>query len=123
MMIYATNIKWDVDVPSQLEYLPTIIKIDNADLWKDADDISDYISDVTGFCHDGFSIECDMTIKQMYDRIEKIDKMLALEYEDGETVAASNLELEREALYDAICLMEEEFQLQNIEPEEPDLTE
>lgn len=122
MMIYATNIKWDVDGPSQLEYLPTIIKIDNADLWKDADDISDYISDVTGFCHDGFSIECDMTIKQMYDRIEKIDKMLALEYEDGETVAASNLELEREALEDAICLMEE-FQLQNIEPEEPDLSE
>jgi hypothetical protein len=53
----AFNIKWDVDYEEDLESLPTEIEIPE-DL-EDDDDISDYLSDTTGFCHAGFEIgEC-----------------------------------------------------------------
>lgn len=51
----ATNIQWDVDDPKDLELLPT--EIDIPDGIDDEDEISDYISDVTGFCHKGFELE------------------------------------------------------------------
>ena len=46
----AVNIIWDVDSEKDLEFLPTEIEI------NDEDEISDYISDITGFCHKGFYI-------------------------------------------------------------------
>ena len=49
----AINIKWDVDYEEELEDLPTEIDIPNN---IDIDAISDYISDVTGFCHYGFEL-------------------------------------------------------------------
>lgn len=54
----AINIIWDVDYEEDLEGLPTEIEIPD---WIKKDDgyedeISDYISDVTGFCHCGFDI-------------------------------------------------------------------
>lgn len=52
----AININWDVDCKEDLEFLPTEIEIPN---WIDCDDddeISDYLSDLTGFCHKGFEI-------------------------------------------------------------------
>lgn len=51
----AVNIQWDVDDPSELEQLPTEIEI--PDGMDDEDEISDYISDVTDFCHYGFVLE------------------------------------------------------------------
>ena len=50
----ATNILWDtegefVDLPSEIK-IPDNIK-------DDEDLISDYLSDVTGFCHLGFMLE------------------------------------------------------------------
>lgn len=51
----ATNIQWNVDDPKDLELLPT--EIDIPDGMDDEDEISDYISDVTGFCHKGFELE------------------------------------------------------------------
>lgn len=54
-MIKAVNIKWDVDDIEDLETLQT--EIDIPDGIEDEDEISDYISDVTGFCHTGFDIE------------------------------------------------------------------
>ena len=60
----AINIKWDTDGDEELlKELPTEIQIPN-DLSEgiDMDDyneeISDYISDVTGFCHYGFELVC-----------------------------------------------------------------
>ena len=53
----AINIQWDVDNENQLEYLPTEISI--PDDITDEDEISDYISDVTGFCHNGFELVID----------------------------------------------------------------
>ena len=49
----ATNIIWDtdgedVDLPTEIQLPPGM---------TDEDEISDYISDMTGFCHMGFELE------------------------------------------------------------------
>ena len=56
----AVNIKWDVDELEDLDYLPTEVEIpdylttdDEDDL---LDDVSDWLSDEYGFCHDGFEL-------------------------------------------------------------------
>lgn len=49
----AVNIEWDVETKEELENLPKEIMI--PDGLKD-DKISDYISDVTGYCHKGFEV-------------------------------------------------------------------
>lgn len=49
----AINIKWDVDFEEDLEDLPTEMEIPNG---MTDEDISDYISDETGFCHKGFEL-------------------------------------------------------------------
>ena len=54
----AINIKWDVDCDEDLEFLPNEIDIPDY-IEKDdgyEEEISDYISDLTGFCHFGFDI-------------------------------------------------------------------
>lgn len=48
----AINIQWDVDNPEELEWLPDEIYI--PDGMEDENEVSDYLSDVTGFCHKGF---------------------------------------------------------------------
>lgn len=48
----AINIIWDIDYEEDKDLLPT--KIEIPDDIIDEDKISDYISDVTGFCHYGF---------------------------------------------------------------------
>lgn len=50
----ATHIEWDTD-NDELTDLPTEIEIP-ADM-TDEDEISDYLSDLTGYCHKGFLIE------------------------------------------------------------------
>ena len=51
----ATNIKWDVDFEEDLEILPTEIEIPED--MTDEEEISDYLSNATGFCHNGFKLE------------------------------------------------------------------
>ena len=51
----AVNIQWDVDDPEDLELLPK--EIDIPDGMTDMEEISDYITDQTGFCHNGFIVE------------------------------------------------------------------
>ena len=48
-----------------------------------------------------------LNVKELYKRIEEIDKELTLEYRDGETNWASNLEAEKERLEEIICILEE----------------
>lgn len=50
----ATNIHWDVDEKEDLEELPDSMDIPQG---MDEDEIADYLSDQTGFCHDGFDLE------------------------------------------------------------------
>ena len=53
----AFTIIWDVDDERDLQFLPT--EIDIPDGMEDVDEISDYISEVTGFCHKGYSLDTD----------------------------------------------------------------
>ena len=50
----AFNIQWDVDNEEDLHFLPNEIEIPEG--IEDEDEISDYLSDVTGFCHKGFEL-------------------------------------------------------------------
>ena len=61
----ATNIIWDVDNEWELEGLPTEIDIPN-DI-TDEEEISDYITNITGFCHCGFIIEMDEA--EVYEKV------------------------------------------------------
>ena len=49
----AINIIWDSDYEEDLKTLPTEIDIPNG---MTDDEISDYITDKTGFCHKGFNL-------------------------------------------------------------------
>lgn len=54
----AKNIQWDIDFDDfdpEVDELPTEIEIPEG--MTDEDEISDYISDQTGFCHKGFELE------------------------------------------------------------------
>lgn len=58
MKIVATCIKWDTDGDKKLKKeLPKEIEITSSVYNDGIDAISDYISDKTGFCHEGFVIE------------------------------------------------------------------
>lgn len=60
-MRIATNIQWDIDLEENETYeaaiehcnLPNEIEIPDT---IDEEDISDYLSDKTGFCHAGFCL-------------------------------------------------------------------
>lgn len=60
-MRVATDIQWDIDLEENETYeaaiencnLPNEIEIPNT---IDEEDISDYLSDKTGFCHVGFCL-------------------------------------------------------------------
>lgn len=53
-MLKATNILWDIDYDDDGE-LPT--EIDIPERITDEDEISDYLSEVTGYCHQGYVLE------------------------------------------------------------------
>lgn len=51
--LMATNIEWDMDSDETFE-LPETIEIPEG--MTDEDEISDYLSDQTGYCHQGFRL-------------------------------------------------------------------
>jgi len=76
----ATNIKWNGDYPGHTEGLPTEIEI--PDGMTDEDEISDYISDMTGFCHKGFCIvPSDEIENESVKKTFRIDDTLGNEVE------------------------------------------
>ena len=51
----AINIKWDTDGDMKLlEQLPTAMEFSEG--MMDEEEISDYLTDETGFCHEGFDL-------------------------------------------------------------------
>ena len=50
----AVNIDWDVDLDEDRAHLPTEIEIPAG--MEEEEDISDYLTDVTGFCHKGYQL-------------------------------------------------------------------
>ena len=51
----AFNIIWDCDSEEEKTFLPT--EIDIPENITDEEEISDYISEFTGFCHKGFELK------------------------------------------------------------------
>lgn len=51
----AFNIEWDVDLAEDLDSLPKEVQI--PDGMTDTEEISDYLSNLTGFCHRGFELK------------------------------------------------------------------
>lgn len=51
----ATNIMWDVNYDEDNDLLPSEIEIPEG--MEDEDEISDYLSDTTGYCHKGYVLE------------------------------------------------------------------
>lgn len=54
-MEYHWNIEWDVDLAEDLDSLPKEVQI--PDGMTDTEEISDYLSNLTGFCHRGFGLK------------------------------------------------------------------
>lgn len=52
--LVAINIQWDVDNEEDLNSLPQRVILPEE--MMDDDEISDYLTDLTGFCHRGFSL-------------------------------------------------------------------
>ena len=52
----AINIKWDIDYDDDVS-LPTEIEIPQN--ITDEEEISDYLSEVTGYCHQGFELKLE----------------------------------------------------------------
>lgn len=50
----AVNIKWEIDNEEDLEFLPTEIELPFG--MVDEEEISDYLSNETGFCHYSFDL-------------------------------------------------------------------
>ena len=53
-MLKAINIMWDVDYDGDGNLLPTEINIPEG--MTDEEEICEYLSDATGFCHEGFDL-------------------------------------------------------------------
>lgn len=51
----AVNIEWDVDLAEDLDSLPKEVQI--PDGMTDMEEISDYLSNLTGFCHRGLELK------------------------------------------------------------------
>lgn len=91
------DIEWDItddyydtdyeDDLEKLQMLPDEIIIPfEKIIGMDMNDIAEYISNETGFCHYSFDIECNYEIDELYEIINKIDKELNSEYKDLESM-------------------------------------
>lgn len=79
----VTKIKWDVDkedveegfsLPNEIDVPEEIVE---EAMGKLVLEMSDYISDKTGFCHKGFVLECcSMTKKKLFEENEKLKSQL-----------------------------------------------
>ncbi len=65
----AVNIKWDVDYDEELDYLPEEVELPEG--MEDEEEISDYLSDLTGFCHNGFELEESEPEKDKQNEIDR----------------------------------------------------
>ena len=81
----VTKIKWDVDkedveegfsLPKEIDVPKEIVE---EAMEKMVLEMSDYISDKTGFCHKGFALECySMTKENLFEENEKLKRKLNL---------------------------------------------
>ena len=81
-MLKAINIKWDTDgdmevlneLPMEMNIPDKLEEMYKKDKEYALDEISDWLSDETGFCHDGFEIEKELTKEDLKEWQMKIMK-------------------------------------------------
>lgn len=73
----AYNIEWDVDDEEDLNDLPKEVEI--PDDLDDEDEISDYLSDLTGFCHNGFELTESKSLGDL-EEVKKLEEASIGEY-------------------------------------------
>lgn len=77
----AVHIQWDVDNKEDLELLPTEMEIPAG---MDEEDIADYLSDETGFCHFGFDlVEEHSSIDELISRCDGLRETRNKEMENN----------------------------------------
>lgn len=91
----AVRIEWDADDPKDLESLPTEVRIPSG--IDEDEEISDYLSDLTGFCHKGFAIEDD-DLELSDAQVERNDEIYNAAYTLCQ-IMAENDELEWDMAY------------------------
>lgn len=83
----AINIDWDVDDEKDRALLPTEIEIPAG--MEDKEDISDYLSNITGFCHNGYEFVEYETDHEKSDSLlerEELLEMNCLVYDEDDNV-------------------------------------
>ena len=73
----AINIIWDVDNETDLDYLPK--EIDIPVNIMNIDDISDYISNYTGFCHKGFEMVYQVFKNEIFTTLDEIKNLYMIQ--------------------------------------------
>lgn len=73
--LVAYDIDWDVDEESEIDFLPEEIQLP-AGMVND-EEISDYLSDVTGYCHRSFSLR-ESTRSSLADQIQSASNRAAI---------------------------------------------
>lgn len=74
----ATNIIWDIDENEYDEDLDLPTEIEIPEGMDDKDEISDYLSDLTGFCHKGFELVETVNITVSKEKLDMINDLLDL---------------------------------------------
>lgn len=110
----AIDIEWDVDNESELDTLPTEIELPEG--MTNIDEISDYISEVTGFCHFGFSLDKTDLHLEISDLLEnneekgiiKVDKSVFDDFAANTYIYISFVDGEEEnAVFEYIMISED----------------
>lgn len=108
---FAADIQWDKDDDDYDESFDLPIEIElPRELWIngcDIEDVSDYISNQTGYCHEGFVIECNYSHRDLCDRRNVLTKDLEEKNRSGESKNFASLEVLVEETKAAILFYEE----------------
>ena len=106
-----SHIEWDTEYEDELDYLPDMIEIPLEEIPNimTVDGLSDYISNITGYCHKGYFVNCNAELSDLYEAKNKIEEELSLERLDGKIQNTSDLQQLLEKIDAAIDLSEELF--------------
>ena len=82
--------------------------IDDTEKMRDFQTLSkeDFLESYSYLTEEEYENTMQIALQRAYKRLEEIEKELQLEYEDGETCWAANLEAESERIEELICKYE-----------------
>lgn len=98
----AINILWDADSAEELENLPTEMRIPEG--MTDEEEISDYLSNETGYCHKGFAL---VDMEEIEFNVNNQRKIQLTQTEPDGAVTVTTWEAERNGVRE----VESEYQI------------